>query len=329
MICFRRKFLQRIFRLAAYPSARHFAMRGYRDSSGGGWRPLVLRWALRHRRALNILSKPAVSRSLAPVFQHFHFHLTSNSSGPARIELRNKNIPAASAEPVFVHTDHHWMTAATAKAPAQTGGSRRPAQKSFVRDSSPSRERSPEISITKILQLPPARRPVTSQALRLRRSLSERMPETGNAQKSAKAAEAPAQISQTRAGMWQHHYQIFSHRRKTPDDPRAASPKSAAQFQPARSEELVWRSAPRRRPGAEDESYDAAESGNGTGRSQRGAQRGSQPAPEPSQGAAPDLKSSAPAQLAKLDPAVLDRLADNVIERVEKRIRIERQRRGL
>jgi hypothetical protein len=141
------------------------------------------------------------------------------------------------------------------------------------------------------------------------------MPVIGNAQKAAKAAEAPTQISQTRAG-------------KTLDDqaPRVASPKTAAQFQHARSEELVWRSGPRRRPGGEGESYDPVESGSRTGAR---SQRGSQLIPEPSQDAAPDLKSSAPAQLAKLDPAVLDRLADNVIERVEKRIRIERQRRGI
>ena len=34
-------------------------------------------------------------------------------------------------------------------------------------------------------------------------------------------------------------------------------------------------------------------------------------------------------QMTKLDPALLDRLTDNVISRVEKRIKIERQRRGL
>jgi hypothetical protein len=34
-------------------------------------------------------------------------------------------------------------------------------------------------------------------------------------------------------------------------------------------------------------------------------------------------------QRAGLDPAAIDRLADDVIRRVERRIRIERERRGL
>jgi hypothetical protein len=36
-----------------------------------------------------------------------------------------------------------------------------------------------------------------------------------------------------------------------------------------------------------------------------------------------------PQQITKLDPGLLDRLTDDVIRRVEKRARIERQRRGL
>ncbi|HEV8216389.1 MAG TPA: hypothetical protein VGP95_11155 [Gemmatimonadaceae bacterium] len=38
---------------------------------------------------------------------------------------------------------------------------------------------------------------------------------------------------------------------------------------------------------------------------------------------------SAPAQMKDLDPRVIDRLADDVIRRVERRARIERERRGM
>jgi hypothetical protein len=34
-------------------------------------------------------------------------------------------------------------------------------------------------------------------------------------------------------------------------------------------------------------------------------------------------------RLASLDPALVDRLADDVIRRVERRLRIERERRGI
>ena len=39
--------------------------------------------------------------------------------------------------------------------------------------------------------------------------------------------------------------------------------------------------------------------------------------------------AAAPAPIAELDPRVMDRLADDVIRRVERRARIERERRGV
>jgi hypothetical protein len=43
----------------------------------------------------------------------------------------------------------------------------------------------------------------------------------------------------------------------------------------------------------------------------------------------PSVEQPAVQQIANLDPRVLDRLTDDVIRRVEQRIRIERERRGL
>ena len=56
-------------------------------------------------------------------------------------------------------------------------------------------------------------------------------------------------------------------------------------------------------------------------------ERHSQPGQE-SAGVAPLLERAA-TQVTKLDPGVLDRLTDDVIRRVEQRMRIERERRGL
>jgi len=47
------------------------------------------------------------------------------------------------------------------------------------------------------------------------------------------------------------------------------------------------------------------------------------------QTASPANTRAAPQQITKLDPALVDRLTDDVIRRVEQRARIERQRRGL
>jgi hypothetical protein len=45
--------------------------------------------------------------------------------------------------------------------------------------------------------------------------------------------------------------------------------------------------------------------------------------------AAPPVRAAASQTVMKLDPALVDRLADDVIRRVERRVRIERERRGL
>jgi hypothetical protein len=43
----------------------------------------------------------------------------------------------------------------------------------------------------------------------------------------------------------------------------------------------------------------------------------------------PSINRTQPQPITKLDPALVDRLTDDVIRRVEQRARIERQRRGL
>lgn len=55
----------------------------------------------------------------------------------------------------------------------------------------------------------------------------------------------------------------------------------------------------------------------------------SRPGQEAGSGAAPVLERAAAVPLARIDPALLDRLTDDVIRRVEQRTRIERHRRGL
>jgi len=53
------------------------------------------------------------------------------------------------------------------------------------------------------------------------------------------------------------------------------------------------------------------------------------PSQEKAPAVLPTLDRAAALNLSKPDPGLLDRLTDNVIRRVEQRIRIERQRRGL
>jgi len=102
---------------------------------------------------------------------------------------------------------------------------------------------------------------------------------------------------------------------------RAESPRRA----PHPAPEIVWRRAPAVRT-------DAAEGG---ARAEIGASavRGSTPAVpaggEAASATSPHAGRPAAPLLARLDPALVDRLTDDVIRRVERRVRIERERRGL
>ena len=92
----------------------------------------------------------------------------------------------------------------------------------------------------------------------------------------------------------------------------------------AGSPELVWRRAARAETPPADEGLHSL----GAATVARSAARPLAPretAPE----SPAAVTRPAPRQLAQLDPALVDRLADDVIRRIEKRARIERERRGL
>ena len=90
------------------------------------------------------------------------------------------------------------------------------------------------------------------------------------------------------------------------------------------SAELVWRRAPR--TSSEVETFER-DFGRHTDRAR--ASTNSQSASQSVADVERIVERVAAKQMTRLDPALLDRLTDNVISRVEKRIKIERQRRGL
>jgi hypothetical protein len=128
---------------------------------------------------------------------------------------------------------------------------------------------------------------------------------------------------QTRS--WQHWLQVVSLRSpKTIDRVDAhARERQPVKFQFDRAEELVWR---RKLPAKRiDEVETELER---PGNIRRSAGRSFTTAEEPVK-ATPHFARAEAAPVATLDPSVMDRLADDVIRRVEQRIRIERERRGL
>ena len=90
------------------------------------------------------------------------------------------------------------------------------------------------------------------------------------------------------------------------------------------SPELLWRRAARAATPPADDGADS----HLPGAAARSAARSLPPHQTPPEPPA-SISRAAPRQLTQLDPALVDRLADDVIRRIEKRARIERERRGL
>jgi hypothetical protein len=110
----------------------------------------------------------------------------------------------------------------------------------------------------------------------------------------------------------------------TVEVPRRGPERRPSHFQFGGPDELVWRRG--RRP-----PIVVTESEPHQSRSEpfQGPTVRSSPGQEAALAVAPAIERAAVAQVTKLDPGLLDRLTDDVIRRVERRIRIERERRGL
>ena len=363
MIYGRRKWLYRVLGLAACNAARRFATRrlnarGRRDA----WRPVVLRWRQRRRRLGNVPAGRAALQSQVSWFPQFHFHVASHVSDRTRRNPMPGLSPAAGSQQKRVVMDHRWTSVPTATPPLQLGDAKLPLREiyernssrsiehapvtpalrvswprnssqskdhfpvtpaprvSWLRNSSRSKDHFPVTPAPRVSWLPFAQHLVTWPTHRARHQLFERTPEV----RSRMQREGQTQFLQTRSQVWQHWLQVFSLRQPNISDPVPRRPESKAlQFQHERPEELVWRRVLPTPLNSDDKrGLELSESINRT-------QVRSQPAHEPAVGVAPLLERAAATQVTKLDPGVLDRLTDDVIRRVEQRMRIERQRRGL
>ena len=115
------------------------------------------------------------------------------------------------------------------------------------------------------------------------------------------------------------HRTDLAHPRAVVGTVRASEPAQARSAEP----ELVWRRSAR---GANDPAIDGVDEPASSDRSRFDAPRNQ--ASSHAAGGAVAAEARAPV-IARLDPALIDRLADDVIRRVERHIRIERERRGV
>lgn len=365
MIYGRGKWLYGALVLVARDAARHFAfVRGKSPRGrGGSWRPLALRWRRRRKRRENVPTGHAATGSRVFLFPQFHFHYATQRHDRTRRDRVVALAPAPEVPNTRVVVDRHWTTVRAGAITPQASRTDRGLRPFHSPQSSRSRSDAGLINTARSLRTSghsilapqasrvyPVLRPFHSpRSLRHWSGASvtntpRSLRTSGHSIVAPAASRArPLQFGRTlevaRAGtpreerrtfathsqIWHHWLQIFGRRPPAPGDLFSSSRKEnkplPVQFD--RPEELVWRRVGR----ASTEVADPE-------RHQEFSNSYEQPALRSFQSReAAHLPASfeqpAVQQITKLDPSVLDRLTDDVIRRVEQRVRIERERRGL
>ena len=256
-----------------------------------GWRPLVLRW---RRRDLRSISK--ADRVTSPVsfsyFPQVHLHFTTFVN-----KLDQRLNVQTSVNRRRVLSQSYCVTQ------MNTNFAPRHINRNLSKHNTFFYASKPGAPIPKQIQQP---RPSVSL-----KSVSPLLFHTRHAEL--------VNVFKTQSLIREHRSQILSFRSTS----RETVLKPAPRIYLDRGEELVWRRTPRRTTINED-----APLANSTETTYQQTVR--TPTIETYvQSTPPANTQTTPQQLPKLDPALLDRLTDDVIRRVEKRALIERQRRGL
>lgn len=347
-------------KLAARLAASRFASsrRGNGLGSPDAWLPLALRWRRKRKQLDNVRSvraaTPAAAITTTTVktntsFAHTHLHFAPRAIdrtiherllrtvSRTRTHLFVHQSPLPSGERARVrggtaattvrdvlriertslmtttHTATFAMQSRRANRPLRVVHAR-PAAISRFAASATAPERSPRIRIP--IPVPTTVRPAA--ALRPH-PLFEHPRKTATRNERLPSPERP---------LWMHSRELRIFRLHHAASVEMATPRRSPESRPAppataaRAPELVWRKAPR----AQSETASEAVANPPVSVSRPPVRSAAVPEPGPE---ASRRSARGALQAADFDPALLDRLTDDVIRRVERRVRIERERRGL
>ncbi len=312
--------------LSAWDAAARLAgARGRSMRTRGTWRPLTLRWRRRRAPVAQARARAVGTTVQATWLSQLHLHFAPR--GPERVpgagwRARQPDAPVGSPKQVFVErhalatrTSPHAMPSPRA-APGSAGV--RPVAV-FARPGG--RVGTTEARIAANRE--PSARGVEMEgrgALRRRALLAHRrgVPRDVSDDSALPRARGPLAHNdrptpplQTRASM------------RTAASPVADAPASPTRL--ARRLELVWRAAPRAPSHRADD--------DGTRRAASAPERREAIEMAEAQAITPRAEIESATRVAtmvtQLAPELVDRLADDVIRRVERRVRIDRERRGL
>jgi hypothetical protein len=264
-----------------------------------GWRPLVLHW--RRRRSVRPILRPnRVSSSVSiSYFPQIHLHFTT-------LQIRNSSMTRVSAGSTVsrerVLFERRVETRTNTDRNADRPLVHRPLRINYVN--------APRFSKTlSFYSLSKQSAPIR-QVQQPRASAS--FTSVFTTRQSSNRAELN-KVFQTHSHISDRRTQVLSY--------RSASHETLLKSD--RAEELVWRRAQSRTTVSEDVPV-----ANVTQTSQQQTLRTPAVSTHVQTASSSSNQTTSP-QITKLDPALVDRLTDDVIRRVEKRARVERQRRGL
>jgi hypothetical protein len=291
--------------------SRMVARRRSRGSVEAGWSQLTLRWRRRSSRPTRSAAGRKTIATHAYWFPQFYLHFTEHAiqPQPQRISSDAPRLADVRAPPVVVRHRHEAFIRARAVAPVELRRLPRAAhglaagQIRASRTQTSATEEPPQVSRSPMwmaMSLP-----------HKRRSMCPSLERTPTLVHRRAAREQATLIDSIRPTRWRESKGSRVSTLRPADMPSrgaVARPSSRASHRPA---DLIWRTAPHTAAAVVDREAPPAAHVPDT-------------SPVEAHKARPPVLSAA-----SVDARLLDRLTDDVIRRVERRIRIERERRGL
>jgi hypothetical protein len=344
MICARRKLKPRILQLA---------LRG----GGGGrkslWVPLVLRWRRRRTARREAVAARKSSPETPASLTHNYFYTVTHANGPHRRQPAVPVFPTTTIYRERVTPHRGWANSVTIQntsiSPRSSSSTtftalsinrsrmmlqrtavtrltiNRTAQRQHVRHRSSLnyvyRQTPPGLVVERTESRTYFQSPERLPGHQPRASLMKQLPP---ALRVATRREETPRFVKTQLRTREYQPLVLALRAPIPEPlvPARSSAQSSTRIQFDVAEELVWRRT--QTPATKFESGGGAD-----GLTARREPVRTVVEETPAQAATAATTRVTPQQITKLDPALVDRLTDDVIRRVEQRARIERQRRGL
>ena len=303
----------------AREAARRFVPRLVRKAAGSQlWRPVVLRWRRTRRVATAAITRRTSIAAKYLTFPQLHFHFATYIT--QRFDRSVTAVPLTAAHEKPVVLDRRPGVVPPPERPSQVARLYR------------ARLVKPQLVDTKsivnwttVRQAPQFQRSKVFAPTNIyHRKAFLIVPGSTEGERPVQK-DQPTQGTQTRSRVFRETLRMFSVRRQTISEyPKShANERKVSEFLLNSPEELVWRRSRRRQLEVVDEPQGLPAPATSV---QRQSVR-SVPVQESTVAVA--HVNPTVAHITKLDPALVDRLAEDVIRRMEQRVRIERQRRGL